>query len=193
MLETGYNFDAKVPSVRTREDALIDEAKECIKNIEQIENLNFAEVYEVAAEAQEALAKYEKLAEIQQKELENNPEYLKLKNYLQETMKKCDTQKQECEYSLSKIDEIEKKIQAQLLDVENDNKIEQKIIFPIKVPEIPLPTIEEIDQEIQGKIEESSITEASFFPDMDDINPENFPTLYYIYEKVLQQENLEQN
>ena len=74
MLETGYNFDAKVPSVRTREDALIDEAKECIKNIEQIENLNFAEVYEVAAEAQEALAKYEKLAEIQQKELENNPE-----------------------------------------------------------------------------------------------------------------------
>ena len=108
-------------------------------------------------------------------------------------MNKCDTQKQECEYSLSKIDEIEKKIQAQLLDVENDNKIEQKIIFPIKVPEIPLPTIEEIDQEIQGKIEESSITEASFFPDMDDINPENFPTLYYIYEKVLQQENLEQN
>ena len=130
---------------------------------------------------------------MQDKELENDPEFTRLKSSLQATLNKCDSHKKDCEDALNKIDLLENKIKKQQDDVENDEQIEKDMTNPITAPDVKLPTIDEIDQEIQAKIEDNQQLEPSTFPDMNEITPENYPTLYYMYERVLQSEYPENN
>ena len=192
LLESGYNLDSLPPPDlrKTQEEILIEEAKESIKKIEDLDKLDFDEVLEIALEAETALLKYQKLAEIEDKELETDPEFLRLKSSLQDTLRKCDENQKECANVLDKLEVLEKKLGRQQEEVEQEEDIEKVLLSEVKVPDVKLQSIEEIDQEIESKIEFEQKNEA-FFPDMDEITPENYPTLYYMYERVLQQEGAE--
>jgi hypothetical protein len=189
LIDTGCDLGPMLTfkSAKTHEEILLDEAKQCIKNIEDLDNLDFDEILKIASEAEDTLKKYQLIPEIQDEELQKDPEYLEIKNSLESTAIKCNMHQKECENTLKKIEDLEKKIQKQQKEVEKDEEIEKQLLNPCMAPEIPQPTLEEIDQEIQSKIEDTR-SQPHFFPDMDDITPENFPTLYYIYEKVLNEE-----
>lgn len=192
LIDTGYDFDSlPAPiSYKSSEETLLDEAKESIRKIEELEKLDFDEVLEIVLEAETALLKYQKIAEIQDRDLENDLEFVKAKSSLRETLDKCEGHQKECDTALDRIEKLEEKLKKQREELEKEEKIEEAILEEAKVPEVKPQSLEEIDQEIESKTE-FPLKTGAFFPDMDEITPENYPTLYYVYEKVLQQEGSE--
>lgn len=114
---------------------------------------------------------------------------MKAKASLQETLAKCQSSQKECEVALKKIDILDTKLHKEQESFLELLKYEEQLMTPIKSQDFPQPSLEDLDQEITSKVE-GSFNNVMTFSDMDDINPENLPKLYHIYEKVLAMDDI---
>lgn len=169
---------------------MIDEAKRIISKLDNLQNLDVNQLNNMLAEAESAINKYEEAVEFQQLELENEPKFIEAKQTLDELLAECDNKKCDIENTLKKIDIIELKIQQELIICQESENLQKQIDNEkIYVPAQNDLTIAQIDQEIEAKVMENYNYPLSKFEDLEDINPENLPTLYYVYERVLQEPN----
>lgn len=105
----------------------------------------------------------------------------------------CENEKKVCENILNQIDKVESKVHGLADEVKRAEELEREIMAPVYVSEVHQPTLEEIDQEIEAKIQDTLSAIRPNFSDFDDITPENLPTLYYMYERVMQNPELNEN
>ncbi|CAG9317764.1 unnamed protein product [Blepharisma stoltei] len=168
--------------------SMMDEAKEIIKKLENLESLDVGQLNNLLGDAENAVEKYEKAVELQEKVIENEPQFVKARQTLEQFMKECDEKKVELEDALEKLNKMDSQIQKELRACQDSEELEKLAENEkIYIPEDKQLSVEEIDQEIEAKVMNNYNQPQSSFSDLADINPENYPTLYYMYERVLQE------
>ena len=152
--------------------------------------MDLEDIDKVVKDSDEAVRKYEEVVRANADSIDKDPEYLNLKS---KWISQCDNEKQVCEGILNRIDQVEFKVQGLADEVKRAEELERKIMAPVYVSDVHQPSLEEIDQEIEAKIQDSLAAIRPNFSDFDDITPENLPTLYYVYERVMQNHEINED
>lgn len=146
--------------------------------LSKLERLNIQEIQELNAEQVRA----------NEKSAENDNDVLAMNESITRTLCQCKEEQRKAEEALNSVENLESRLESALNAVRHSELLEREIENQVFLyEEIAQPNVEEIDREIELKVQNILTAEPFNLSSLNDITPEGFPKLYHIYESTLQE------